>query len=226
MPSVSVGLFDLDGTLTDPGVGITRSVQYALGSFGIEVTDLKTLTAYIGPPLQDSFVALAGLSESDAAKAVAKYREYFLESGIYENVVYPGIADCLSSLCAAGWRLGIATSKPSLYAEQIAVHFSLRSNFEVVAGAELDGTRRHKHDVIAHALDVLGIVGGEECVMVGDREHDVIGAKSVGIPSLGVTWGYGTAAELTDAGADLLVHDVLDLPESMQRLRQAPARGG
>lgn len=211
-----VGLFDLDGTLCDPKVGITRSVQYALVSAGSSVTDLEMLTPYIGPPLQDSFMALGGLSETDAIAAVAKYREYFTQIGIFENVVYPGIPSCLSSLLAKGWRLGVATSKPAVFAERILEHFSLRSYFEVVAGDELDGSRRQKHEVLRHALHLLEVAADADCIMVGDREHDVIGARSVGLSAVGVTWGYGTVQELTAVGADLLVHNVGDLAEALQ----------
>ena len=220
--SVRVGLFDLDGTLTDPKVGITRSVQYALSSAGVSVADLDTLTPYIGPPLQDSFVALAGLSEADAMKAVAKYREYFTEEGIFENVVYPGIRECLEALRSTGWRLGVATSKPTVFAERILDHFSLRSHFEVVVGAELDGTRRYKDEVIRHALRRLEVAAHESCIMVGDREHDIIGAKVVGIRAVGVTWGFGTAEELSGAGAEVLVTHVGHLTQAMQQLVESP----
>jgi phosphoglycolate phosphatase len=215
---MGVGLLDLDGTLTDSKVGITRSVQYALHRAGVDVADLETLTPYIGPPLQDSFVALAGFSETDAIRAVASYREYFAQTGIFENAVYPGIPECLEALQAQGWRLAVATSKPTVFAERILDHFSLLTHFQAVVGAGLDGGRRHKHEVIAAVLSDLGVAADERCIMVGDREHDVIGAKTVGLPSVGVTWGYGSVQELSEAGADVLVHAVADLPEAMERL--------
>lgn len=217
-PRMGVGLFDLDGTLPDWKVGITRSVQHALRRAGIDVADLETLTGYIGPPLQDSFVALAGFSEAEAIQAVASYREYFAETGIFENTVYPGIPECLEALQARGWRLAVATSKPTVFAERIVDHFSLRSHFEAVVGSELDGSRRQKHEVIAAALGQLGVAADAGCIMVGDREHDVIAAKAVGVRSVGVTWGYGSVDELNYAGADLLVHAVADLPVAMERL--------
>lgn len=220
--AVPVAVFDLDGTLTDPKVGITRSVHYALVSLGVDVDDLEFLTAYIGPPLQDSFASIAGLSAHDTAKAVGKYREYFTETGIYENRVYPGIPECLGFLGVSGWRLAVATSKPTVFAKRILAHFHLRSHFEAVVGSELDGSRRHKPHVITHALALLGVDAGPGCVMVGDREHDVMGARRVGIRTIGAAWGYGMAAELTDAGADLLVHDVGDLPEAMERRVASP----
>lgn len=217
---MGVGLLDLDGTLTDSKVGITRSVQYALRRAGIDVAEPETLTGYIGPPLQDSFVALAGFSEAEAIQAVASYREYFAETGIFENTVYPGILECLEALQSRGWRLAVATSKPTVFAERIVDHFSLRSHFEAVVGTGLDGSRRHKHQVIAAALRELGVAADEGCIMVGDREHDVMAARAVGLQSVGVTWGYGSVQELSDAGADLLVHAVADLPGAMERLRQ------
>lgn len=215
---MGVGLLDLDGTLTDSKVGITRSVQYALRLAGVDVADSETLTPYIGPPLQDSFVTLAGFSEADAILAVASYREYFAETGIFENVLYPGIPECLEALQDRGWRLAVATSKPTVFAERIVDHFSLRGYFDAVVGAGLDGSRRQKHEVIAAVLADLRVVADERCIMVGDREHDVIGAKTVGLRSVGVTWGYGSVQELSEAGADLLVHIVADLPEAMERL--------
>lgn len=215
---MGVGLLDLDGTLTDSKVGITRSVQYALRRAGVDVADSETLIPYIGPPLQDSFIALAGFSQADAIRAVASYREYFAETGIFENAVYPGIPKCLEALQARGWRLAVATSKPTVFAERILDHFSLRTHFEAVVGAGLDGSRRQKHEVITAALSELGVATDERCVMVGDREHDVTGAKTAGLRSVGVTWGYGSVQELSEAGADLLVHAVADLPEAMDRV--------
>lgn len=157
---VPVALFDLDGTLTDPKEGVTRSVQYALRPFGIEVSNLESLTAYIGPPLQDSFSLLGGLKPQQIPEAVAAYREYFSETGIFQNVLYEGIPGCLDDLRAAGWRLAVTTSKPTVFAERVLDHFSLRSRFIAVVGAELDGTRSHKHEVIAHALDILALRPG------------------------------------------------------------------
>jgi phosphoglycolate phosphatase len=222
-----LALFDLDGTLTDPKIGITRAVQFGLRRVGVDVEDLDTLTPYIGPPLQDGFVELAGLSLEEAAVALAGYREYYGDVGLFENVPYDGIMEMLGQLKAAGWQLAVATSKPTIFAERILEHFEMRAFFDQVAGASLDGTRRHKHDVIRHSLDLLGcgpsMTAGlaaaqacrERCVMVGDRQHDVFGAHRVGIPVIGVTWGYGSAAELKAAGADLLVDRVDDVPPAL-----------
>ena len=159
-----------------------------------------------------------GFSEADAIRAVASYREYFAETGIFENAVYPGVPECLEALQARGWRLAVATSKPTVFAERILDHFSLLTHFQAVVGAGLDGSRRHKHEVIAAALSDLGVAADERCIMVGDREHDVIGAKTVGLLSVGVTWGYGSVQELSEAGADVLVHAVAELPAAMERL--------
>jgi phosphoglycolate phosphatase len=213
-----LALFDLDGTLTDPKVGITRAVQYGLRRVGVEVEDLDTLTPYIGPPLQDGFVELAGLSAAAAAVALAGYREYYAETGLFENTPYDGIVEMLDQLHTAGWRLAVATSKPTVFAERILEHFGMRAPFEQVAGASLDGSRRHKHDVISHALNLLGCTPDAGCVMVGDREHDIFGAQRIGIPAIGVTWGYGSADELTAAGADVLVDRVADLQPALARL--------
>ncbi len=201
---MAVVLFDLDGTLTDPKEGITKSVRHGLARVGVDAPDLDALVAYIGPPLQDSLMSIGGLSEADAAEALIGYREYFADRGLFENVPYDGAADLLAGLTADGWRLAVATSKPTVFAERILDHFGLREPFEVVAGAELDGSRRHKHDIIVHALDQLGC-SSDGCVMIGDREHDVLGARRAGMASIGVLWGYGTREELEAAGADRVV---------------------
>jgi phosphoglycolate phosphatase len=210
-------LFDLDGTLTDPLVGITRSVQFALRSLGLEVAEPAALIAFIGPPLQDAFEALTGLGPDDAVTAVAAYREYFAAQGIYENALYPGIPGVLRSLREDGAVLGVATSKPTVFANQILEHFGLAEYFDAVSGAELDGSVRHKHDVIERALENLPGSLRSGAVMVGDREHDIIGAQLCGLPALGVLWGYGDAEELSAAGAVELVGEVAALRGALQR---------
>lgn len=219
--TVALALFDLDGTLIDPKPGITKSVQYALHRLGIAVDDADTLVAYIGPPLQDSFVSLAGLSPADALVAVDAYREYFTDTGIFESTVYTGIESALRGLKSDGWDLAVATSKPTVFAERILDHFELRWPFDCVAGAELDGSRRHKAEIVSFVLEAMGTDRAETCVMIGDREHDVAGAKANSIRSVGVTWGYGTARELCGAGADMLVHSVLDLRDALAGLTAA-----
>ena len=198
-------LFDLDGTLTDPMVGITKSLAYALDSFGIPVDDIDGLRKYIGPPLRDSFRDLYSFSEEEVERAVEKYREYYSEKGIFENVIYDGVVDMLESLKENGVRMVMATSKAAVYAERIAVHFDIGQYFEFISGSELDGRRSRKSEVIEHAFANISPVGRDAAVMIGDRKHDVIGAKEAGIDSIGVTWGFGSLAELEEAAPTRIV---------------------
>ena len=201
MTPYSTIFFDLDGTLTDPGVGITNSVAYALERWGIHVDDRRALYPFIGPPLVDSFQRFYGFSPADARAAVDVYREYFTDRGIFENELYPGIPALLARLRAAGRRLAVATSKPEPFAKRIAEHFGIAEYFDCVAGAALDETRTNKWQVVAYALERLGGVAPKEVLMVGDREHDVQGASRCGIATLGVLYGYGSREELLSAGA-------------------------
>lgn len=191
--------FDLDGTLTDPKPGITRSIQYALQKLDLPVPSQDELTWCIGPPLRDSFVRLLG-GDSRADLAVTLYRERFGDVGLYENAVYPDIEHILGALKASHGRLFVATSKARVYAVRIIEHFGLGSYFEHVFGAELDGTRAHKSDLLAYALDQAG-VEASRTLMIGDRSHDIIGAKNNGMDALGVLYGYGSREELIGAGA-------------------------
>lgn len=204
-------LFDLDGTLTDPMVGITRSVQYALRAFGIEVSDLNELCCFIGPPLKSSFMKFYHFEGGDADKAVRLYREYFAERGMYENEVYEGIEEMLLALKDSGKTLMVATSKPTFFAKPILEHFRLDSYFTFVGGADLGETRVEKADVIQYTLSENKISDLSRVVMVGDREYDIIGAKTVGIASVGVLYGYGSSGELKAAGADVTVETVEQL---------------
>jgi len=206
-------LFDLDGTLTDPKVGITKSVAYALKSFGIEVNDLDSLCKFIGPPLRVSFRQYYGLTGNDCIKAVEKYREYFREKGLFENEVYPGIENLLKNLKQRGKRLFVATSKPTVFAVRILEHFNLLRYFDYVAGSELDGSRDSKGDVIRFALQQNNLTDLTSVVMVGDREHDVIGAKENNIGVVGVLYGYGDRTELEKSGATYIVETVEELNE-------------
>lgn len=201
-------LMDLDGTITDPKLGITKSVQYALKSFGIEVTDLDTLCKFIGPPLRNSFKEYYGFDDAKAEAAVAKYREYFSETGLYENEVFEGMEKLLAGLKAAGKILIIATSKPEVFAKIILEHFGLEKYFTDICGAELDGRRSRKEEVIRYALERNDITDYAEAVMVGDRMHDIEGAKAVGLVSIGVLFGYGSREELEEAGADRIAETV------------------
>ena len=203
--------FDLDGTLTNPGEGITNSVAYALDKFGISVSDRTALYPFIGPPLIDSFMKLYGFSHEDAERAVAYYREYFRDRGIFENLVYEGIHDALTSLKHAGKTLVIATSKPEPFAKRIVEHFGLSEYFTLVAGASFDETRSEKWDVIEYAIHTLKLTNRKEIVMIGDRKHDIIGAKKTDLDSIGVLWGYGDREELTTAGADMIFEKVEQL---------------
>lgn len=205
-------LFDLDGTLTDPGTGITNSVAYALARFGIAVADRAELYRFIGPPLMDSFMEYYGLTEAQATEAVAVYREYFADKGWAENRVYDGIEPLLASLEAAGKVLLVATSKPEVFARRILAHFGLDKYFAVIRGVALQAPRGYsKADVIREALASVGVTDLSQAVMVGDRRHDIEGAKAVGLASIGVLYGYGDKAEHERAGADLIAEDVASL---------------
>lgn len=204
-------LFDLDGTLTDPMVGITKSVQHALRYYGIEEPNLTKLCPFIGPPLKESFMKFYEFSAEQATEAIEKYREYFSETGLFENMEYPGIRDMLASLSASGKKLYVATSKPELFSKQILDHFRLAEYFEFIGGAKMDETRVRKGDVIRYVLEENQITNLDQVVMIGDREHDIIGAKENGIDSIGVLYGYGDREELESAGADWIVDTIKEL---------------
>lgn len=204
-------LFDLDGTLTDPGEGITNSVIFSLERFGITVSNRAELYKFIGPPLLYSYKEYYGFSESDAKLAIKYYREYFSEKGIFENRVYDGITDMLGKLRGNNIRLSVATSKPEPFALKILEHFGLTEYFSLVAGATMDETRSEKHEVIEYALRELNIEDKARCIMVGDRKHDILGAKKNGLKSVGVLYGYGSRGELETAGADMLAETPLDI---------------
>ena len=204
--------FDLDGTLTDPGEGITNSVAYALKKFGIEPPEREALYPFIGPPLGDSFARFYGMSESECELAVKYYREYYSASGMLENALYEGIPELLEALRARGKKIVLATSKPEVFAEKILVHFGLIKYFDFISGALLDGSRIKKDDVIAHALKSCKLSDKTDLIlMVGDRMHDVIGASAHGIDALGVTFGYGSEEELVNSGAKYIAHSPADI---------------
>lgn len=211
-------LLDLDGTLTNPKQGITKSVQYALKAYDIIEEDLDNLCKYIGPPLWESFKEFHGISEDQVDDVVAKYREYFAVTGIYENEVYDGIRDCLSKLKKSGKVLIVATSKPEVFARQIMDHFELEEYFTDICGSTLDGSRRTKEDVIRYALEKNNISELDCVVMVGDRLHDIEGAKAVGIRSVGVLYGYGSRKELEEYKADKIAETVDDVYEIIMAL--------
>ena len=202
-------LFDLDGTLTDPCLGITNSVAHALAHFGITVADRTQLYRFIGPPLMDSFMEYYGFTEEQAAEAVKVYREYFADRGWAENTVYEGIETLLAELTAAGKVLLVATSKPQVFADKILTHFGLDKYFTHICGVALQAPRGYsKADVIREALAKAGVTDLNSAIMVGDRHHDIDGAKAVGLDSIGVLYGYGDRAEHETAGADAIAESV------------------
>lgn len=205
-------LFDLDGTLTDPEEGITKAVQLALAHFGIQVEDRTRLRPFIGPPLWDQFTEW-GVTGEQANEAVSVFREYYLEKGVYENKEYAGIREMLGALKGAGYRLYVATSKPEGTAKIVTDYFGLTELFDRVAGASTDQERVRKADVIRYLLEAEGITDLSAAVMIGDRKHDVLGAKEVGMDSIGVLYGYGDRDELEAAGAGYIAATVEELEE-------------
>lgn len=203
-------LFDLDGTLTDPGLGITNSVMYALEKYNIKVSNREELYVFIGPPLVDSFMNFYGFSKEDADKAVGYYREYFKVTGLFENEVYPNAHKLLSTLKENGYVLAIATSKPDVFTLRILEHFDLLKYFDYVSAATLDGKISIKADIVKNAIEALGL-NKEETIMVGDRKHDIIGANENGIASIGVLYGYGNKEEFEKENATYIVEEVLDI---------------
>lgn len=206
-------LFDLDGTLIDPKEGITTSVQFALKKMGVTIDNLDELESFIGPPLQLSFMEQYGFSDEEAIKAIEFYRERYKPIGIYENTVYEGIISLLKQLKEAGCKLAIATSKPTVFAQNIAAHYDFAQYFDVIVGSELDGTRTLKAEVIEEALRQLGSPATESCVMIGDRKYDMIGATTTKLDSVGVIYGYGTEQELRQANATFIVQTVKQLQD-------------
>jgi phosphoglycolate phosphatase len=201
--------FDLDGTLTDPKPGITRSIQYALEKLGRAVPSEDELAWCIGPPLRSSLAKLLG-GDDLAETALSLYRERFGDIGIFENQVYPGIEHTLAVLASSGRRLFVATSKPVVYAERIIDHFKLALYFERVFGSELDGRRSDKTELLGYALQTAR-VDPLQAIMIGDRSHDMIGARNNGMTALGVLYGYGSKEELLGAGA----HHVCATPRAL-----------
>lgn len=204
-------LFDLDGTLTDSGEGIVNSFKYTLKCYNIHEYDEKMLNRFIGPPLKDSMKELFCCSDEKAKEAIEKYREYYKTKGIYENRMYDGVEPLLRSLARDGRKVILATSKAEVFAVKILDSFKISQYFMSVAGAELNGTRTGKDEVIRYALEKAGVSDREGVVMVGDREHDILGAKQEGLDSIGVLYGYGNYEELKNAGASAIVETVDDL---------------
>lgn len=211
-------LMDLDGTITNPKEGITKSVQYSLKKMGIEIQDLDSLVKHIGPPLKDGFMEYYGFTESEAQRAVEFYREYYKEIGIRQNEAYDGMEQLLIKLKQAGKTLIVATSKPEPLAVEVLDYFHLSNYFDDICGASFDDTRASKEAVIRYALEKNGIKDLDSVVMIGDRCYDIIGAKAVGIPSIGVLYGFGDREELESAQADYIVAKVTDLFDTIMNL--------
>ena len=212
--------FDLDGTLTDSMPGITKGVQYALKHYGIQVDDLNVLKPFVGPPLSDSFKEYYNFSEKDAEDAIYVFREYYDVEGWKDNAPFAGVEEMLKSLKDAGLELYVATSKPEVTAKRVLEYFHLTNYFKFIGGASLDEKRVNKDDVIRHVLEENGI-GEEEkksVIMVGDRKHDVEGAKKTGLSVVGVLYGYGSREELQDAGADYLCETSREVAELLRSL--------
>lgn len=219
---MSTLLLDLDGTLTDPRDGIVASIRYALECLGEAPPPDGALERFIGPPLAASFTELLGTSPGDERidLAISRYRERFAARGWRENRVYPGIPELLDALRGRGWRCVVATSKPGLFAERIALHFDLRRRLDGVYGSELDGRRGEKPELLAHVLETEA-VSARRAIMLGDRRHDVLGARANGMRSIGAAWGYGSRSELEAAGADRVCASPAEVPDALAELGSA-----
>lgn len=209
-------LFDLDGTLTDPREGITRSIQYALAKLGIDEPDLTRLEHFIGPPLLQAFMQFYAFDEAKAWEAVNFYRERFKVTGLYENRVFDGVVDLLGELQGQGRTLYVATSKPWVFAREIARHFAFDMHFKVIYGSELDGTRTNKVELIAHLLAEEQL-DPAQTLMIGDRKHDLIGARSNGLEAVAVGYGFGSHEELTAQAPEYHFATVREMHEAFMR---------
>ena len=206
--------FDLDGTLTDSGEGIINCAILGLEHFGLPVPTREEMRVFVGPPLDQTFIKF-GVPADKAQEAIEVFRSRYRTVGKFENYPYPGIREVLQTLKAQGHRLFVATSKPEILANEVLEHFELADFFEQIAGATLDGSRSHKADVITYLLGLVGDVG--QTVMVGDTAFDVIGAAAHGIPTIGVSWGYGEVADMENAGATAIAHSMEELVALLNR---------
>lgn len=211
-------LFDLDGTLTESGEGIIKSVQYALEKMGKPEPDGEKLRVFIGPPLLEQFMEYVGLTKEEAEQAVFYYRERYSSVGLFENRPYPGVERMLGALKENGFLLSVASSKPEKFVLQILKYFKMDSYFDETAGATMDGKRSEKADVIEEALRRLQMGDHRDrVIMVGDKKHDVAGAEAAGIPCIAVAYGYGTMEELKAANPLKIVDTVEELQEYLLR---------
>lgn len=215
MKNYDILFFDLDGTLTDPGLGITNAVMYSLEKYGLPIPERQSLYKFIGPPLTWSFQTYYGFSEEQSIEAVKYYREHYSVTGLFENEVYEGIPELLQELRGAGKTLCVATSKPEKFAVEILEHFGLAEYFHHICGAAFDESRGTKHEVIEYAIGRCGGPDRGRILMIGDREHDVLGAKQSSLASAGVLYGYGDRAEHEAAGADFIAESVTALREML-----------
>lgn len=211
-------LMDLDGTITNPKEGITKGIQYALKFLDIHIDDLDSLTKHIGPPLRSGFIENYGFTEEETDFVVKKYREYYKEKGAYENIPYAGMEQLLSKWKQDGKTIIVATSKPEPLAVDILEHFHLKPYFDDICGATFDESRSEKEQVIRYALESNMIKDLSRVVMIGDRSYDIIGAKAVGITSVGVLYGFGDMKEMESAGADHVAENLEDLYEIVRNL--------
>lgn len=221
-PGQPAVLFDLDGTLTDPFVGITRSIQYALEKIGHPAPEADSLRIYIGPPLQVTFQTLLASDDAAlAAECVRLYRERYADVGKFENTLIPGIVEVVSDLSRRGYFLAVATSKLETYSRDIVAHFGLAPFFAAVHGSQLDGSRADKGDLIRHIVAAEALEPSR-AVMIGDRLHDVVGSAKNGIRAIGVVWGFGDRPELQTAGAAAIAQEPSELPDLVEGLIGAP----
>ena len=202
--------FDLDGTLTDSGEGIMNCAALALEHFGLTVPSREEMRVFVGPPLDKTLIQF-GVPADKTREAIEVFRSRYVTVGKFENFPYPGIRETLQTLKEQGHRLFVATSKPEVLANEVLNHFDLARYFEQIAGATLDGSRSHKADVITYLLGLTGDVG--QTLMVGATAFDVIGAAAHGIPTIGVSWGYGTVEDMEEAGAKAIAHSMDELAE-------------
>lgn len=220
MDNLRYVFFDLDGTVTDPKEGITKSIQFSLRKFGIEVTDLDSLCPFIGPPLSQSYEKFFGFSHEQALEAVDEYRVYYKDRGIFECYVYDGIKELVKDLHESGVKVVLATSKPEGYATQILEHFEILKYFDVVAGSTMDGSRVEKADVIRHAISMLEGFNPEEAVMIGDRKFDYNGASECGISCILIGYGYGEMTELVDCNPYKIINTVEELHNFLDSIKK------
>ncbi|OIJ22191.1 phosphoglycolate phosphatase [Anaerobacillus alkalidiazotrophicus] len=217
MEKYKVILFDLDGTLSDPKIGITKSVQYALHKMGIVEPDIDKLEGFIGPPLQVSFSEFYNFDEQETQNAIDLFRQRFKEKGMFENKLYANIPSLLNLLNEQGFTLVVATSKPTVFAEQILEYFNIDQYFELIVGSNLDGTRVSKTEIIQCILDKYSEYELGDFIMIGDRKHDIIGANNTGINSIGVSYGFGSSEELSQFNPTYIVKSVTQLKEILMR---------